>query len=212
MTGSLLVVSSKKAPERFLRVRFRLKSGHDLRFEDMRVLGRLWYVPAGKQFEDVIPSLKEMGVEPLEGLDRKHLAGVLKGKKQPIKSALLDQRVLAGIGNIYADEALFRAKIHPLRGAGSLKENELEVLSKAIRDILESAIAFRGTTLRDYKDTEGRSGGYQNQSLVYGRFGKACRVCSTEIERTKIGGRSSHFCPDCQPRQTKGSAKKSAAR
>jgi formamidopyrimidine-DNA glycosylase len=204
MSGRLMVVKHAAPAERFLRVRMSLKSGRDLRFEDMRVFGRLWYVPKGRTFEEIIPTLSQLGIEPLDDLTGAHLGKRLKGKKQPIKSALLDQRVLAGLGNIYADESLFRARIHPLRSAGELKANELELLAQVIRDVLNNAIEMRGTTLRDYRDTEGVNGNYQNSSWVYGRFGQACRVCGREIERTKIGGRSSHFCPACQPMPRKG--------
>lgn len=199
MSGRFMVVDGKAAPERFLRVRMRLESGRDLRFEDMRVFGRLWYVPKGASFQDIIPTLAELGIEPLSGLDGAHLGSVLQGKKQAIKTALMDQRVLAGLGNIYADEALFRANVHPMRSAGELKARELETLAIVIREVLENAIEKRGTTLRDYRDSEGVNGNYQHSSLVYGRYGEPCRVCGREIERTKIGGRSSHFCTKCQP-------------
>ena len=127
----------------------------------------------------------------------------IKGKKIAIKSALLDQRVVAGVGNIYADESLFRANIHPLRAAGTLKRKELDVLADVIRNVLETAIEKRGSTLRDYRDVEGVNGNYQDSSWVYGRFGQACKVCGREIERAKIGGRSSHFCTRCQPLKTR---------
>ncbi|HEY9776474.1 MAG TPA: bifunctional DNA-formamidopyrimidine glycosylase/DNA-(apurinic or apyrimidinic site) lyase [Planktothrix sp.] len=207
MSGRLMVVDKKAPPERFLRVRMSLASGRDLRFEDMRVFGRIWYVPPGKTFEQIIPSLAELGAEPLEKLTGKSLGEVLRGKKQPIKSALMDQRVLAGIGNIYADEALFGSRIHPLRQAGDLRDHELDELAKVIRSVLESAIERRGTTLRDYVDADGVNGNYQHSAWVYGREGEPCRVCGLQIERTKIGGRSSHFCVECQPaRYRKGAA------
>jgi formamidopyrimidine-DNA glycosylase len=206
MTGRVLIVDHKAPPERFLRVRIGLESGRDLRFEDMRVFGRLWYIPPGKTFEEVIPTLAELGIEPLDELDGAHLKKVLLGKKQAIKSALLDQRVIAGLGNIYADESLFRANIHPMRAAGDLKSKELELLSEAIREVLMKAIDLRGTTLRDYRDTEGVNGNYQHSSLVYGRYGQPCRICGREIERAKIGGRSSHFCTGCQPLKNKRSS------
>jgi formamidopyrimidine-DNA glycosylase len=199
MTGRVLIVDRKAPAERFLRVRLGLASGRDLRFEDMRVFGRLWYVPSGKTFEAVIPTLAELGIEPLEDMDGRHLKKVLSGKKQAIKSALLDQSVVAGVGNIYADEALFQANIHPMRGAGDLEQKELDLLAQVIRDVLEKAIELRGSTLRDYRDTEGVNGNYQHSAWVYGRYGQPCKVCGREIERTKIGGRSSHFCTACQP-------------
>lgn len=201
MSGRLLVVPAKAPPERFLRVRIKLASGRELRFEDMRVFGRIWFIPANSSFEDVIPTLGELGVEPFEDLDAEHLGRVLSGRKQAIKTALLDQRLVAGIGNIYADEALFHARIHPLRQAGTLRPKELEALANSIKNVLNNAIEKRGTTLRDYRDSEGLNGNYQLSSLVYGRFGEDCRICGSAIQRQKIGGRSSHFCLRCQPRR-----------
>jgi formamidopyrimidine-DNA glycosylase len=212
MSGRLMIVEHRAPAERFLRVRIGLTSGRDLRFEDMRVFGRIWYVPPGSTFEEVIPTLAELGIEPLDGLDGAHLAQVLRGKKQAIKSALLDQRVLAGVGNIYADEALHRANIHPLRDAGGLKQLEMDSLAQAVRDVLQNAIRARGTTLRDYRDSDGVNGGYQHSALVYGREGEPCRTCGLEIERTKIGGRSSHFCTRCQPLPKRSRAMKVKAR
>jgi formamidopyrimidine-DNA glycosylase len=199
MSGRLMVVERKAPPERFLRVRMALASGRDLRFEDMRVFGRLWYVPSGHAFEEIVTALAELGAEPLEQLTGSQLSELFSGKKQPVKSALMDQRLLAGIGNIYADEALFRARINPLRAAGDLRLHELDELSSVIRDVLENAIELRGTTFSEYRDAEGVNGNYQHSALVYGREGEPCKVCGREIERTKIGGRSSHFCTACQP-------------
>lgn len=199
MSGRLLVVDKKAPPGKFLRVRIVLDDGRELRFEDMRVFGRIWYKPAAISFAEVIPTLAELGLEPLDGMTAQTLSDAFKGKKQPIKSALLDQRLLAGIGNIYADESLFRSGIHPLRRAGELNCADLDRLAIEIRKVLKSAIKHRGTTLRDYTDSEGVNGNYQNKACVYGRTGLACRVCKGTIERVKIAGRSSHYCLKCQP-------------
>jgi formamidopyrimidine-DNA glycosylase len=165
----------------------------------MRVFGRLWYKPADMSFEQVVPALAELGVEPLTDLTAAGLGQSLAKKKQAIKSALLDQTVVAGIGNIYADESLFRAGIHPLKPAGALKKPELERLVKEIKLVLLNAIEHRGSSFSDYKDADGVNGNYQNEALVYGRTGLKCRVCTMKIERLRIGGRSSHFCLKCQP-------------
>jgi len=199
MSGRLLVTKKKTPMGKFLRVRILLADGRELRFEDMRVFGRLWYKPADMTFEQVVPALAQLGVEPLTDLTAAGLGQSLAKKKQAIKSALLDQTVVAGIGNIYADECLFRAGIHPLKPAGVLKKAELERLVKEIRVVLLNAIEHRGTTLSDYRDADGVNGNYQNEALVYGRTGMKCRVCTMKIERLKIGGRSSHFCLKCQP-------------
>jgi formamidopyrimidine-DNA glycosylase len=205
MSGRFLVTKKKKtAPGKFLRVRILLADGRELHFEDMRVFGRLWYKPADMTFEQVVPALAELGVEPLTDLTAAGLALKLEKKKQAVKSALLDQTVVAGIGNIYADESLFRAGIHPQRPAGTLKKAELERLVKEIRLVLLNAIENRGSTLSDYRDADGVNGNYQNQALVYGRTGMECRVCTRKIERVKIGGRSSHFCLKCQPLRASG--------
>ena len=129
-------------------------------------------------------------------------------KKQAIKSALLDQRLIAGIGNIYADESLYQSGINPLRPAGSVKKAELDKLATEIQKVLKLAIKNRGSTLRDYTDSEGVNGNYQNKAGVYGRAGQACRTCKNPIERIKIGGRSSHFCLKCQPVKPMKTAKK----
>jgi len=198
MSGRFLISDKNRSDNVFLRVRIILKSGWQLHFEDMRVFGRLWYVPSGKTFEEIVPTLGELGIEPLPDLQAKDLAKLFKERKQSIKSALLDQRMLAGVGNIYADESLFQAGIHPSRVSGSLKRGELEKLAKSIREILAQAIVSGGTTLRDYTSSEGVNGRYQDQAWVYGRTGKSCRNCGKAIECIRIAGRSSHFCPTCQ--------------
>lgn len=198
MSGRLIVADEKHREAQFLRVLIKLKSGRELRFEDMRVFGRMWYVPPGEDFLKVIPALQELGPEPLEGLTAEHLVSAFRGKKQAIKTALLDQTIIAGLGNIYADEVLFQTGIHPLSLAGSITEKDAEKLVVAIAKTLKKAIKHGGTTLRDYANSEGVNGNYQHQSWVYGREDEPCRVCGTEIERIKLAGRSAHFCGNCQ--------------
>jgi formamidopyrimidine-DNA glycosylase len=122
----------------------------------------------------------------------------LAGRRTPIKAALLDQRAAAGVGNIYADEALWRARLHPLRPAGSLDGDEVRRLRKAIRAALEMGIARQGATLRDYRDPEGRRGRMQDEFNVYGRAGEPCPRCGTPIEKTRAAGRGTWYCPRCQ--------------
>ena len=206
MSGRLIVRDKNKSSAegrepKFLRVVFYLKSGRELHFEDMRVFGRLWYKPRSVSWEKVIPTLAELGVEPLEkDMDGKHLAEKFANKSLPIKSALLDQRLIAGVGNIYADESLFLSKIHPLTPAKNLKGATLEKLSINIKQVLERSIASGGSTLRDYSDSDGVNGNYQHEAYVYGRTDKPCLTCGELIARLKIGGRSSHYCPHCQPK------------
>ncbi len=200
MSGRLLLVEKKK-PAKFLRVRMQLKSGRELQFEDMRVFGRIWYIPPGKTFAEIIPTLAELGPEPLEGLTGVALQEVFARRKQAIKSALLDQRLLAGVGNIYADESLFHSGIHPLSAAGSLKLKELERLAEEVKKVLTRAIELGGTTFSDFTSSQGVNGNYQHDAWVYGRTGSDCRICTATIVRVKIGGRSSHYCPGCQPKR-----------
>jgi formamidopyrimidine-DNA glycosylase len=198
MSGRFLISPEGRTDNKFLRVRLVMSSGRELHFEDMRVFGRLWYVPPGVAFEKIVTGLANLGVEPLTDLTAQELSRLFKQRKQSVKSALLDQTLIAGVGNIYADESLFQAGIHPARAAGSLKPSELTKLAETIKRVLAHAIILGGSTLRDYTSSEGVNGSYQHQAWVYGRTGENCRTCRTKIERMKIGGRSSHFCSTCQ--------------
>lgn len=183
----------------FLRVRIVLESGKELHYEDMRVFGRLWFVPGDEQVEDVVRGIAALGVEPLSDLTPEYLKEAFKNKNQPVKNTLLDQRIIAGIGNIYADESLFLARINPLQPAGKLKAEQLVILTEKIMHVLSRSIELGGTTLRDYQNLSGVNGDYQNAAHVYGRTNEKCSTCGTKIERVKLAGRSSHFCPKCQP-------------
>jgi formamidopyrimidine-DNA glycosylase len=199
MSGRMLIVDSKKPVEKHVRVRVIFDNGQELRFEDMRVFGRMWFISKREKMDDVIPSLSKMGREPFEELDAEHLKQAFEKRTQAIKVVLLDQRAVAGLGNIYADEALFQSRINPLRSANSLNDKELTVLTKNIKQVLERAITLGGSTLRNYTDSRGVNGNYQHKAWAYGRTGKPCRVCGTEIKMVRLAGRSSHYCPKCQP-------------
>lgn len=164
-TKSERTAKTIRAPQ-FLRVRIMLASGRELHFEDMRVFGRLWFKPKGKTFEDVIPSLVQLGVEPLESLTSAHLSSAFKGKNQAVKTALLDQHILAGVGNIYADESLFLSGIHPTIAAGKVSDEQLNRLVENVQLVLSRAIESGGSTLRDYTDSSGVNGNYQNLAWV----------------------------------------------
>lgn len=198
MSGRLLIVPRRSKLTKFVRVRIILANQQELRFEDMRVFGRLWYIPPGSSFEKIIPSLNELGKEPLAGLTGRALRRLFEGKTQAVKTALLDQRLIAGIGNIYADESLFAAAIHPQTKAGKLSLAQANRLVAAIEKILNKAILLGGASIRDYKDSRGVNGRYQNGAFVYGREGEPCHVCTKTIKRLKLAGRSTHFCPNCQ--------------
>jgi formamidopyrimidine-DNA glycosylase len=182
----------------YRRAVVRLDDGSDVAYRDVRRFGTWVLLEPGEL--DGYFAARRLGREPLErNFTTRALTEALAGRRTPIKAALLDQRAAAGIGNIYADEALWRARIHPLRPAGSLTGDELERLRTAIRAALEMGIARQGATLRDYRDPEGRAGRMQHEFKVYGRAGETCSRCGTTIEKTRAGGRGTWYCPACQP-------------
>ncbi|MDI7274375.1 MAG: DNA-formamidopyrimidine glycosylase, partial [Anaerolineae bacterium] len=193
MTGQLLVASEGQEREcRHLRVAL-LLDGRRLLFNDTRKLGRLAWVP------DAEAALASLGPEPLgDGFTVERLAAAAAKRRVAAKTLLLDQRVLAGVGNIYADEALFAAGVAPWRRACTLERDEVAALYAAIRAEMERAIRNRGTTLSDYRDAAGREGEHREALRVYGRAGRPCPRCGAAIERTLICARSSYHCPRCQ--------------
>ncbi|MEW5934769.1 MAG: bifunctional DNA-formamidopyrimidine glycosylase/DNA-(apurinic or apyrimidinic site) lyase, partial [Bacillota bacterium] len=196
MTGRLVFLPpGDPAPDRHVHARFSFDRG-ELYYQDTRRFGYLELLP-GSALGDH-PRLR-LGPEPLDGsFTTEVLRGMLAGRRAPVKAVLLDQHIMAGIGNIYADEALHRAGVHPLRPAGDLGEREVETLRDALREVLEEAIAARGTTFSDYRDGEGRPGEFVSRLCVYGREGEACPRCGTPVARQRLGGRSTYFCPCCQ--------------
>lgn len=162
-------------------------------YQDARRFGGVWLV------KDTSDFFAHLGVEPLSrGFDANYLEKVLKNRKIAIKVLLLDQRLISGIGNIYADEALFRAGILPDRPSSSLNRKEIEVLVKAIKKVLRQGIEKRGTTFRDFRDGNNQMGGFQDHLKVYGRFKEPCSICGRPLERMRLGGRSTHYCTHCQ--------------
>jgi formamidopyrimidine-DNA glycosylase len=171
----------------------------ELRFVDLRSFGTLWHVPAGVPEEKVITGLARLGPEPLgPEFTAEHLRRRLRGSGRPIKSALLDQGLVAGVGNIYADEALFLAGIRPQTPAGRLRPEALERLRAELVAVLETSIGAGGTTFSDFRDLTGTNGNYGGAAWVYRRSGTPCRRCGTLLRRDRLGGRSSHWCPTCQ--------------
>jgi formamidopyrimidine-DNA glycosylase len=167
-----------------------------VRFRDPRRFGGVWWLGATGTGDE------RMGPEPLF-IRPAQLGARLARTKRAIKAALLDQTLIAGLGNIYVDESLFRAGIHPLTAANRLTPEQTTRLARAIKFILRKAIRHRGSTLRDYRDAAGEAGGFQRRHRVYDRAGKPCSDCETPIERLVVGGRSTHFCPKCQSRRKK---------
>lgn len=197
MTGRL-TCSEKDAPvAKHTHVIFTLSNGLQLRFCDTRQFGRLWLVPSAS-LED-LAGFKDLGVEPLdEQFTRDFFKKELRRRHGRIKPLLLDQTFIAGLGNIYTDEALHRAKIHPERLSTTLTPREIAHLYRAVREVLREGIENRGTTVRDFIDGNGRAGSYQEMLRVYRREGEPCSHCKRPISRKKVGGRSSYYCPHCQ--------------
>jgi formamidopyrimidine-DNA glycosylase len=187
MTGSMLVCPPDSELQKHTHALVGLASGRELRFVDPRRFGRL----------SVIEKFEAPGKEPLQIL-LGDFANLFRKRKTPIKSALLNQKLLSGVGNIYADESLFRAKVRPRRRSASLTRSELALLHKGLRRVLQEAIRLGGSSISDYVDADGEEGFFQLKHRVYGREGKPCLVCKTPIKRVVIAGRSSHYCPKCQ--------------
>lgn len=198
MTGSLLHAPAGSLPDDpHRRAVVRLDDGSDVGYRDVRRFGTWLLLEAG----EADPYLNsKVGAEPLEArFTAARLGERLTGRRLALKAALLDQRTLAGLGNIYVDEALWRARLNPVRPAGSLDKDELRRLHRAIRAALEHGLARQGSTLRDYRLPDGSGGSMQNEFRVYGRGGEPCDRCGTPIARTHVGGRTTWFCPACQP-------------
>lgn len=197
MTGRLFFIAGTAPLAPHTHVVFTLAGGSSLRFVDTRRFGRLYLV--GEAEVEKLPGLRDLGPEPLDpSFDARALAAILAGRRRPVKQVLLDQRLVAGIGNIYADEMLFAAGIDPRRPAASLSQEEVTRLRGAMQRVLEQGIANRGTSIRDYVDGSGRQGRNQEYLQVYGRTGRPCPRCGQPLERVRLGGRSTHFCPCCQ--------------
>lgn len=183
------------------RVRF-LGDGQELRFVDTRSFGRMWWVPPGTAASRVITGLRKLGPEPFDAaFDGAYLEKRLRGSRRPIKTALLDQSVVAGVGNIYGDECLFLAGIPPHAPSGSLSKGQLHRLCEQLVQVLARSIQQGGTSFRDFRDLQGVNGNYGQVAWVYGRGGASCRRCGAPIQRSVLGGRSSHWCPHCQQGQ-----------
>jgi formamidopyrimidine-DNA glycosylase len=187
-------LSSAPPPvDKHTHVIFELDSAETLRFRDMRKFGRIWLV------EDAQSVVGKLGPEPLEDdFAPRALAQRLAGRKANIKGLLLNQTVVAGVGNIYADESLFRAQIDPRRAGGALDDEEIIRLHQALREVLQAGIDAQGSSLRNYAPPTGGKGGFQEQFLVFRRTGAPCFRCNVPISRIVLGQRSTHFCPSCQ--------------
>lgn len=194
---SLLGGAMREKVNDYIHVIFFLDNGWQLALSDLRKFAKL--VLGSKNEVEGLEELKKLGPEPLEkNFDFRKFQQALRGKKGKIKQVLMDQSVISGIGNIYSDEILWLAKIHPFRPANQLKNLELEKIFRFIKEVLKKAVKLRGTSVSDFRDPEGKSGHYANHLYVYQREGEKCPRCKNVIKRLKMGGRSAHFCPHCQ--------------
>lgn len=199
MTGQLLWVDQREALQTHCRVRLFFDDNRELRYVDQRTFGRLWWVPPNQPVESVMTGLQRLGPEPFsEAFSVAYLAAAIKGRQRPIKNALLDQQLVAGIGNIYADEALFISGIRPKVMCDRLSPKKIGRLHAAIIQVLTTSIESGGTTFSDFRDIHGTNGNYGGVAWVYGRKGEPCRACGSEIVRLQLAGRSAHYCPRCQ--------------
>jgi formamidopyrimidine-DNA glycosylase len=199
MTGRLYVVPREfdDTTDRWVHVRLGLDDGNELRFSDARRFGRVYLTP---DFDAISKGAASLGPEPLEDdftLDV--FKERLQGRSKIIKALLLDQSFVAGVGNIYADEALIRAGIHPMRSAETLTEDEIGRLYEAVRAALADGISHEGASVNWYRKPDGERGEAQRYLYAYGREGEPCRTCGTPIQKTRVAQRGTHFCPDCQP-------------
>jgi formamidopyrimidine-DNA glycosylase len=194
MTGQLAPSPAAEPSARHTHVWFELDDGRELRYTDPRRFGRMAYLTGAVLAE----KLTAFGADPLQ-VSGEEFATRIRSRNAQIKALLLNQSVLRGVGNIYADESLWRAKIHPMRRGTELSKKQAHVLRRVLQDVLRKAIVAGGSSISDFLDAEGQPGEYQRHHRAYGREGKRCYRCGAAIRRVIVAGRSSYFCPRCQP-------------
>ena len=205
MTGQLAPSAAEIPFDKHTHVSLTLDDGRELRYTDARRFGRMAYLTG----ESLAKEIADAGADPLE-VSAAEFAGRVRSRNARIKALLLDQSVFRGVGNIYADESLWRAKIHPARIGAKISAKEAATLRRVLQEILNRAIVMRGSSISDFLDANGEPGEYQRHHRAYGREGKPCYRCRTPIRRVIVAGRSSYFCPKCQPapRQRKARRRK----
>jgi len=195
LSGRLLVRRKDDRPDDFVHIILKFDGNKELRFAEARQFGYMEYVPNGEALDKI---LKKYGPEPLGDLDEEKFYSILQKSKKPLKLLLLDQEKIAGVGNIYANDALFLAKIHPQTPAGSLTVRQSDSLLKAVEQVFKEGLKYGGASDQWYRQVHGEKGSYQEHFKVYGRVGEECEVCGTKIKRIEVGGRGTFFCPQCQ--------------
>ena len=197
MEGKYFIKNKNDQINKHEHVIFNLDNNQELRYMDTRKFGKMFLIQ--KENIDTIGPLKELGLEPFDKkLTPNYLKEKIKNKIIPIKTALLDQSIIAGIGNIYADEILFLAHVNPLKKSNTLKEKELNNIIKSTKEVLNKAIAKGGTTIHTYTSVDGIKGTYQDSLFVHNKEKELCKVCQTQIKKIKVGGRGTYYCPHCQ--------------
>ena len=197
MEGKYFIKNKNDKINKHEHVIFNLDNNQELRYMDTRKFGKMFLIQ--KENIDTIGPLKELGLEPFDKkLTPNYLKEKIKNKIIPIKTALLDQSIIAGIGNIYADEILFLAHVNPLKKSNTLKEKELNNIIKSTKEVLNKAIAKGGTTIHTYTSVDGIKGTYQDSLFVHNKEKELCKVCQTQIKKIKVGGRGTYYCPHCQ--------------
>jgi formamidopyrimidine-DNA glycosylase len=202
MTGNLVLRPAESPRDRHTHLVLTFDSGCELHFVDPRKFGRIYYFRSGEELELFVSA--RLGPEPLEELTAASLAALLRNRRRRLKALLLDQSFIAGLGNLYTDEALWLARLHPERAGSSLTRAEIARLAYSVREVLLGAIERRGTSLSDFVDSDGEPGENQAHLLVYGRAGQPCPRCGTPIERRLMAQRGTWFCPRCQRARVKG--------
>jgi formamidopyrimidine-DNA glycosylase len=203
MTGQLLWLNQDDPVQKHTRVRLFFPDNQELRFVDQRTFGQMWWVPPSEAPETIMTGLKRLGPDPFSAdFSVEYLVQKLKNRQRSIKTALLDQELVAGVGNIYADEALFLSGVRPEMLCAALSVEQIERIRTSLIQVLQASIEAGGTTFSNFLSVMGINGNYSGVAWVYGRTGEPCRVCGTSIGRVKLAGRSSHFCPQCQNTST----------
>lgn len=197
MTGQFTAVPATDARPDHLHFTFALSDGQELRYRDVRRFGSVQWIASDALVQSAFG--ETLGPEPAD-IPADAFADAVRASRRNLKAILLDQSILAGVGNIYADESLFRARLHPETPGSQLSKKQCDALRVAIEEVIAQAIVGRGSTIRDYIGGSGLRGGFQDEFNVYGRTGEKCNACGRAIEMIRVAGRSSHFCPRCQKR------------